>query len=121
MRTILTCLIFFLSFSSVLPQSGWYWQNPVPQGNPLHDVFFINDTNGWAVGDLGSILYTRDQGTGPRFLFVMLQLKCFPIKNRVGEIFNPVPQVKQLTLFVQVKGQGQVPVAEHKIIEVFLL
>ena len=63
MKTILTCLFFVLSFSSLLSQSGWYWQNPVPQGNPLHDVFYMNDTNGWAVGDLGSILYTRDQRT----------------------------------------------------------
>ena len=63
MKTILTCLIFLLSIGPVFSQSGWYWQNPVPQGNPLHDVFFTDDTNGWAVGDLGSILYTRDQGT----------------------------------------------------------
>ena len=63
MRTTLTCLISILFIHTVVSQSGWYWQNPVPQGNPLHDVFFTDDTNGWAVGDLGSILYTKDQGT----------------------------------------------------------
>jgi photosystem II stability/assembly factor-like uncharacterized protein len=63
MKTIFTCLILFLSGTFIFPQSGWFWQNPKPQGNPLHDVFFTDDTNGWAVGDLGSILYTRDQGT----------------------------------------------------------
>jgi photosystem II stability/assembly factor-like uncharacterized protein len=63
MKNTLTCLIFLLSIGPVFSQSGWYWQNPVPQGNPLHDVFFTDDTNGWAVGDFGSILYTRDQGT----------------------------------------------------------
>ena len=63
MKTIFTCLFIFFSFGPVSSQSGWYWQNPVPQGNPLHDVYFVDDTNGWAVGDLGSILYTRDQGT----------------------------------------------------------
>jgi photosystem II stability/assembly factor-like uncharacterized protein len=37
-------------------QSGWYWQNPKPQGNPLHDVYFTDDTNGWAVGQARKIL-----------------------------------------------------------------
>ena len=63
MKIILTLLILAFSLDPVFSQSGWYWQNPTPQGNPLHDVFFTDYTNGWAVGDLGSILYTNDQGT----------------------------------------------------------
>ena len=63
MKNISTLVILTFCLGSVMSQSGWYWQNPVPQGNPLHDVFFLDDSNGWAVGDLGSILYTRDQGS----------------------------------------------------------
>ncbi|MEE9269780.1 MAG: YCF48-related protein [Candidatus Krumholzibacteria bacterium] len=40
----------------------WYWQNPLPQGNPLHDVAFINTNEGIAVGDVGTILITADGG-----------------------------------------------------------
>ncbi|HLC29777.1 MAG TPA: hypothetical protein VJM51_03235, partial [Dehalococcoidia bacterium] len=41
---------------------GWVWQNPLPQGNNLNDVHFINNFNGWAVGDGGTILKTVDGG-----------------------------------------------------------
>ena len=32
---------------------GWFWQNPLPQGNSLSGVAFSDATHGWAVG--GSI------------------------------------------------------------------
>ena len=31
--------------------SGWFWQNPLPQGNKLRAVHFVNATMGTAVGD----------------------------------------------------------------------
>ena len=43
--------------------SGWFWQNPVPQGNTLRAVHFVNATTGTAVGDLGTILRTTDGGS----------------------------------------------------------
>ena len=49
-------VIFAFSLCSVMFQSGWYWQSPKPQGNPLHDVYFTDDTNGWAVGQARKIL-----------------------------------------------------------------
>lgn len=39
------------------------WQNPLPQGNPLRDVFFTGPMTGWAVGDRGAILRTMNGGT----------------------------------------------------------
>jgi photosystem II stability/assembly factor-like uncharacterized protein len=45
----------------VFPQ--WYWQNPLPQGNFLYSVFFTDSNNGYAVGDLGTIIKTTDGGT----------------------------------------------------------
>jgi len=38
-------------------QSGWYWQNPLPQGNPLVDA-----NTGTAVGNFGTILRTNNGG-----------------------------------------------------------
>ena len=40
----------------------WYWQNPLPQGNRLFDVVFVDARNGWAVGQSGAIIHTSDGG-----------------------------------------------------------
>lgn len=40
----------------------WEWQNPLPQDNPLNDVFFIDNQTGWAVGNYGTILKSTDSG-----------------------------------------------------------
>jgi photosystem II stability/assembly factor-like uncharacterized protein len=40
----------------------WFWQNPLPQGNPLSSVYFTDSNTGWAVGDAGTILRTTDGG-----------------------------------------------------------
>ena len=46
----------FLSFAQ------WEWQNPLPQGNDLNDVFFVDQYTGWSVGDHGTIVRTRNSG-----------------------------------------------------------
>ena len=43
-------------------QGGWFWQNPLPQGNSLLGVSFTDANNGTAVGFLGTILRTTDGG-----------------------------------------------------------
>jgi photosystem II stability/assembly factor-like uncharacterized protein len=51
----------FLSVFELYGQQGWYWQNPLPQGNFLRSVQFIDQNAGYAVGD-GSILKTTNGG-----------------------------------------------------------
>jgi photosystem II stability/assembly factor-like uncharacterized protein len=41
---------------------SWVWQNPLPIGNNLYSVSFRNASDGWAVGDGGAIIFTRDSG-----------------------------------------------------------
>lgn len=43
-------------------EQGWCWQRPKPIGNPINDVFFLDATQAWAVGDAGSILHSSDGG-----------------------------------------------------------
>lgn len=57
---VLTLLLYYLPTNA---QEGWFWQNPLPQGNELQDVFFTDENNGWAVGILGTILQTTNGGT----------------------------------------------------------
>ena len=40
----------------------WLWLAPKPQGNDISGVWFVNRTNGWAVGDAGTLLSTSDGG-----------------------------------------------------------
>ena len=47
---------------TTLGASGWAWQNPLPQGNDLNGVDFVNTNDGWAVGRKGTILSTADGG-----------------------------------------------------------
>ena len=42
--------------------TGWCWQRPRPTGNAMLDVFFIDASTGWAVGEAGQILKTIDGG-----------------------------------------------------------
>ena len=42
-----------------LPLEQWYWRNPLPQGNALHNVVFENGAH-IAVGELGTILSSAD-------------------------------------------------------------
>ncbi|MDD5087949.1 MAG: YCF48-related protein [bacterium] len=41
---------------------NWQWQNPLPTGNSLSDVVFVNENTGWIVGGSGTILHTTDGG-----------------------------------------------------------
>ena len=55
---------FAFSVTTVPAQTrGWQWQNPKPQGNPIHAIRFAADKkHGLAVGADGSILRTDDGG-----------------------------------------------------------
>ena len=65
-RYVITLLLLVLgivfSFQSVFSQDGWQWLNPLPQGNPLRDVYLFNDTTAIAVGSAGTVMKTHDKG-----------------------------------------------------------
>jgi photosystem II stability/assembly factor-like uncharacterized protein len=63
MKRFITISILFASMNiGAFAQSGWFWQNPMPQGNHLTDVFLIDNNTGWAVGYSGTILKTTNGG-----------------------------------------------------------
>lgn len=73
-------LILVLTFS-VIPQTGWQWQNPWPTGNHLYDVWVLNDTTIIADGLMGIILRSDDNGESWR------ELKINDYEFIVGLIF----------------------------------
>jgi photosystem II stability/assembly factor-like uncharacterized protein len=54
--------LFVNQCSLVIAQTGWFWQNPLPQANNLTSTYFVNSNTGYAVGEVGTILKTTDGG-----------------------------------------------------------
>jgi hypothetical protein len=42
-----------VGFQIISAQSAWKWQNPLPQGNTLNSISFIDSQYGWAVAESG--------------------------------------------------------------------
>ena len=67
MKTLFNIIALLFSlivalFFDLHAQSGWFWQNPLPQGNSLSSVSFTDANTGAAVGAGGTILRTTDGG-----------------------------------------------------------
>jgi photosystem II stability/assembly factor-like uncharacterized protein len=61
MKKIIIFLVYLVS-SSAFGQTGWFWQNPLPQGKTLTDIEFVNSLTGFAIGTDGAFLKTTDAG-----------------------------------------------------------
>ena len=71
MKVVLHTLFFLLLAAQIcfaqpvsqsVSQGGWFWQNPLPQGNGLNRVKFVSSEVGWAVGGGGIIIKTTNGG-----------------------------------------------------------
>jgi hypothetical protein len=66
MKVLLQALVLFFAMTgfrtSSFGDSGWQWQNPLPQGNYLYAVATPDLTTVVAAGDFGTILSTIDGG-----------------------------------------------------------
>ena len=54
--------IFFTFFAQCLNAQGWQWQNPLPFGDPIKEVFFVDSLNGWMTPQNKTLLKTTDGG-----------------------------------------------------------
>ncbi len=54
--------VLLLTTSYGYGQSGWVWQNPLPQGNSLFTLFFFDELTGYAFGDQGTFIKTTTGG-----------------------------------------------------------
>ena len=66
MKKIVLVSSFLLTISFQI-NAQWEWQNPLPQGNDLNEVSFIDTCTGWFVGRYGTILKTTDKGNSWTF------------------------------------------------------
>ncbi|MCU0642825.1 MAG: YCF48-related protein [bacterium] len=61
-------IVIFLAMSLLVSimamgQENWHWQNPIPQGNQLYDIWLFNDQAAVAVGEVGTIIKTTNGGS----------------------------------------------------------
>ena len=61
-KIIFTLFIIHCTLIIANAQTGWFWQNPVPQGHDLNSVKFINENTGWVVGEYGTIMKSTNKG-----------------------------------------------------------
>ncbi len=88
-KIILTLLL--LTFKLSLAQTGWFWQNPKPQGSTLNDVVCINASQIIAIGDGGAVLKSGDGGVNWNVKYIfpssdkntnkLISLFCFDETN----------------------------------------
>ncbi len=63
MKRIILLFLFAAGFNTVNSQSTWFWQQPLPTGNLMYGLDFVNEQVGFAVGTVGTIMKTTDGGT----------------------------------------------------------
>ncbi|MCB0729077.1 MAG: hypothetical protein KDD00_16540, partial [Ignavibacteriae bacterium] len=54
--------IILINLTPAHSQSTWFWQQPLPTGNFLYAVDFLNENTGYAVGTVGTIMKTTNGG-----------------------------------------------------------
>ena len=106
MKTFLRILFFFFLVTQIC-FGQWFWQNPLPQGNTLNDVYFVDENKGWAVGSRGTLLHTVDGGTtwSSRNFETGLNFKALSFVNQdcgwilaIGDVgYNPANRIYKTT------------------------
>jgi photosystem II stability/assembly factor-like uncharacterized protein len=90
MKALLTVSLIILSFVEIYAQqTGWFWQNPFPQGNDYNNIRFINSSTAFAVTSGGTLEKTTDGGiTWQHFLTLDNRSAndCFFFNNLTGYI-----------------------------------
>jgi len=56
-------VVLLLTFKLSFAQTGWFWQNPKPQGMDIRSVTYVTANTIYAIGDGGAFLKTTNAGT----------------------------------------------------------
>ncbi|MBN2011736.1 hypothetical protein JW960_20570, partial [candidate division KSB1 bacterium] len=80
MKKIVILLTIFVN-AELLGQSEFVWQNPLPQGNQLNDLYIFSDDEVIFVGDYGTVMKTTDGG------------ETWDVKHQVAEVTENLESV----------------------------
>ena len=76
-KLVYTFLLLSIAALNIYAQQGWFWQNPLPQGNGLGRAF-ISGNNGYIIGHLGTFLKTTNLGSN---WIVQYNIPFFELKS----------------------------------------
>ncbi len=61
-KTVYTFLILSITVLNIYAQQGWFWLNPLPQGNYLSGITFTENNTGYLIGSNGTLLKSTNNG-----------------------------------------------------------
>lgn len=61
-KHLLLSLSILLSASIIYPQTGWFWQNPLPQGNGLNKASYVSESIVYVSGAGGTLMKSTNGG-----------------------------------------------------------
>ena len=81
-------LILFITLN-IQSQQGWFWQNPLPQGNYLSGITFTENNTSYLIGANGTLLKSTNNGSN-----------YFLIENDITYNFTSLNFINQNTGFI---------------------
>ena len=74
-------LLFLFATISLFAQNNTYnWVNPSPAPYMLYDIFFLNDLDGWAVGEFSTVIKTTNGG-------LSWQPVSIPLRSELSKVY----------------------------------
>ncbi|MEJ5263513.1 MAG: YCF48-related protein, partial [Ignavibacterium sp.] len=61
-------LVLLIAIKSFSQTPAWFWSNPLPQGNDLNSISFVDQNNAFIFGNYGTMLKSGDGGNTWQFL-----------------------------------------------------
>jgi photosystem II stability/assembly factor-like uncharacterized protein len=82
MKKMIAAAVVIIFFSLPYPvRAQWIWQNPLPQGNDLHDVYVFDDNSAIAIGNGGTIVRTTDGGANWKIQLIDIDIMSASFVN----------------------------------------
>ncbi len=83
-------ILFVLLIINTYAQQGWFWQNPLPQGNPLLSVSFFDSETGVVVGKNGTFLKTSDGGNSWEYRKISTDYGLYKIVTPAADLYYAI-------------------------------
>ncbi|MBN8583617.1 MAG: T9SS type A sorting domain-containing protein [Ignavibacteria bacterium] len=88
-KIVYTFLFLSISTLNIYAQQGWFWQNPLPQGNYLSGIIFTENNTSYLIGANGTLIKSTNNG-----------ISYFLMENNITENFESFHFVNQNTGFI---------------------
>lgn len=88
-KLVYTFLLLSIADLNINAQQGWFWQNPLPQGNNLSGITFTENNTSYLIGANGTLLKSTNNG-----------ISYFLMESNITENYESFHFVNQNTGFI---------------------